>query len=45
MNKKVEKVLANLSLQVTKNKVNQTCMFFAHQSKMPTGCEKLRKVK
>ncbi len=45
MNKKFEKVLASLSLQVTKNNVNKTCTFYAHQPKMPTGCEKLRKVK
>ncbi|MDF2512320.1 MAG: hypothetical protein K0S04_2186 [Herbinix sp.] len=45
MNKKFEKVLADLSLQVTKNNVNKTCTFIAHQPKMPAGCEKLRKVK
>ena len=45
MNKKIGKVLAELSLQVTKSNVNQTCMFIAHQPKMPAGCEKLRKVK
>ena len=36
-------VLASLALLVTSMNVNTTCLYLAHQPKLPEGAEKLRK--
>lgn len=36
-------ILASLALMVTSMNVNTTCIFLAHQPKLPEGAEKLRK--
>ena len=36
-------LIAGLALMVTALNVNTTCMFFAHQPKLPNGAEKLSK--
>ena len=41
--KKNSTVLAALAIAVTTLTANLTCVFYAHQSKMPEGAKKLRK--
>jgi len=36
-------VVATIAIGVTALNVNTTCMFVAHQPKLPEGAEKLRK--
>lgn len=37
------KIIASLSLMLTVFNVNSTCLFLAHQDKLPKEAEKLRK--
>lgn len=37
-------VIASLALMITAINANSTCMFVAHQPKLPKGAEKLRKL-
>lgn len=39
----VSKVICDAALLVAKANVNSTCFFHAHQPKLPTGAEKLKK--
>ncbi|HBV67792.1 MAG TPA: cyclic lactone autoinducer peptide [Clostridiales bacterium] len=40
---KLTKYLAVFALMITALNVNTTCLFVAHQPKLPTGANKLRK--
>ena len=41
--KKACKVVASAALTATKVTVNSTCVFYAHQAKLPANAKKLRK--
>ena len=40
---KINSILANTALAVTKSNANKTCVFILHQPKLPEGANKLRK--
>jgi len=43
MKKSMDKLIAKAALVVTKANVNSSCVFLAHQPKMPEAAKKLRK--
>lgn len=40
---KLGKIISGMALKVTNSNVNSTCLCYAHQPKLPSGAEKLKK--